>query len=89
MAAQAITRQAKRVATCSAARHIFARGQATAANIEGNAYERPSDPMAVFPPLEIADSLSSRPRKEWQREDIQAIYDSPLMDLIFRAVCFL
>lgn len=31
--------------------------------------------------------VASAERKAWDRQDIQQIYDSPLMELIFKAVC--
>jgi hypothetical protein len=50
---------------------VIRRGNATA--VDGSTY---SD-----------NSASLAQPSRWKREEIQKIYDGPLMDLVFRAVC--
>lgn len=34
----------------------------------------------------LASAVEQRPAKQWTRDEIQEVYDTPLMELIFRAV---
>ena len=34
----------------------------------------------------LASAVEQRPSKQWTRDEIQEVYDTPLMELIFRAV---
>lgn len=46
----------------------------------------PAPTTSLVPRRHNATAVEPPRRKDWSREEIQTIYDAPLMDLIFRAV---
>lgn len=39
-------------------------------------------------PVPKLDTLGPAPSRKWSREEIQEVYDTPLMELVFRSVSF-
>lgn len=68
-------------------------GSATPSRLAAVAQATAADPAAATrPPVAPAQSAAalyagSPLRNDWSREEIQAIYDSPFMDLMYYGVC--
>jgi hypothetical protein len=63
-------------------------GTAIAAETEADSLSSSSSGHASAAAVAGDNAIREGPRKDWAREEIQAIYDSPLMDLLFYGVRF-
>jgi hypothetical protein len=71
--------------------HVAEFGTAIAAETEADSSSSSSSSSSSYGHASAAavagdNAIREGPRKDWAREEIQAIYDSPLMDLLFYGV---